>query len=323
MLQQVLAGGARSALRPEREYCHYRESFEKFDAVFGRENVRLWKFEPAAFPAGCVVRDFCGRLGIDLPPERIRRVNESLSREALGLLLVHRMWGEDLGATSMSGAESRELARRLAGVGATKFRLSADIIVPVLEQHRIDIAWMEDRLGESLQEALGSHRSDDVRDESDLLRVQVETVQELLARLGNEAPAGVTGATLREVAVLVEALRQTGRAQSQASPGSGVMNHEAAGPGAATQEMLEMSIGELLELVAERNRIELGALPRSRGVAFIRAVLKHISTTLTRSSQGATDYAGLGQFRVRQVEQAPDGRSQITFRRHAQAKGKP
>jgi hypothetical protein len=52
----------------------YRRWFEKFDAVFGSENVRLWKFDPASFPRGCVVQDFCARLGLELPPAVVRKM---------------------------------------------------------------------------------------------------------------------------------------------------------------------------------------------------------------------------------------------------------
>ena len=313
MAQQVLAGGARAGLLPERDYCHYRESFEKFDEVFGRENVRLWKFEPAVFPSGCVVRDFCGRLGIDLPPERIRRVNESLSREAVSLLLVHRVLGEDLGAADMSGAERRALARRLTGIGRTKFRLAADILIPVLAQHRDDIAWMENRLGESLAEDLTSHQPEQIRDESDLLRVNPATVQELRALLDPETPPGATGETLREVAVLVNALRQDDHPEPHAARGSQSGDLGLVRSDRDQQDTLELSARELTERMLEGSAINLRPLPGPQRVAFIRAIMRHIATTLARTSEGILNYEGLGRFQVRQVQRAGGRRTVIAF----------
>ena len=66
---------------------------------------------------------------------------------------------------------------------------------------------MEARLGQSLAEDL-AHRPGEVRDESDLLRPDPESVGKLVTILGERAPAGVTGATPEEVALLVHTLRE-------------------------------------------------------------------------------------------------------------------
>lgn len=205
--QQRVKNAARK-ITLQKDYFNYRENLSKFDEIFGREHVHLWKFEPRAFPGGCVVRDFCGRLGIDFPVERIVRVNEALSREAVALLYTYRKLGRDMGSISMSGPENRDLVQRLMNIGRTKFRFSPDVLRPVLEEHRADIEWMETRLGQSLHEELGEHQPGDVRDESDLLKVEPELVKKLLALLGDRAPAGVTGETPEQVALLVHTLRE-------------------------------------------------------------------------------------------------------------------
>jgi hypothetical protein len=81
--------------------------FEKFDDVLGRENVRLWKFDPPSFPNGCVVQDFCTRLGIALPRERVIRVNASISREAVQLLYTYRKLGRNFGALNITGPRNK------------------------------------------------------------------------------------------------------------------------------------------------------------------------------------------------------------------------
>ena len=203
--QRVKDAARRIAL--ERDYFEYRTNLSKFDEIFGREHVQFWKFDPGAFPGGCVVRDFCSRLGIELPFERIVRANESLSREAVALIYTYRKLGRDMGSISMTGPENRGLVRQLMDIGRTPFRFSPDVLRPVLEKNRADIEWMEARLGQSLHEELGEHRPGDVRDDSDLLKVKPELANKLLALLGDRAPAGVTGATPEQVAVLIHALR--------------------------------------------------------------------------------------------------------------------
>jgi hypothetical protein len=198
---------AASRISLERDYFSYRKNLSKFDELFGREHVHFWKFEPKAFPGGCVVRDFCSRLGIEFPVERIVRANESLSREAVALIYTYRKRGRNMDSTSMTGPENSNLVQRLMDIGRSPFRFSPDVLRPVLEKNRADIEWMEARLGQSLHEELGEHRHGDVRDESDLLKVEPELVKKLLALLGDRAPAGVTGTTPEQVALLVHNLR--------------------------------------------------------------------------------------------------------------------
>jgi hypothetical protein len=204
--QERIKGGS-TKLNLDQAYRDYESRFVKFDEIFGREHVQFWKFDPKAFPGNCVVRDICKRLDISLPVERIVRRNESLSRQAVGLLYIYRKLGHKYGSASMGGPESQHLGDLLAAVGNDKFRFSPDLVRPVLEKNRADIESMEARLGESLHEELGEHRPGDVRDESDLLKVEPEWVKKLLALLGDRAPAGVTGETPEQVAVLIHALR--------------------------------------------------------------------------------------------------------------------
>jgi hypothetical protein len=205
--QESIKGGVVDRLNIEREYRSYRKTFAKFDDVFGRERVRLWKFDPDAFPRGCAVRDFCSRLGIALPAERIVRLNESLSRQAVALLYTYRKLGESHGARTMKGPESQRLGRVLAAAGDDRFHFSPDLVRPVLEKNRADIEWIEARLGQSLDEGRAGQRAGAVRGEADLLNAAPETVARLLALLGDHRPAGVAGRTPQEVAALVHALR--------------------------------------------------------------------------------------------------------------------
>jgi hypothetical protein len=183
-------------------YPRYREFFGKFDTVFGREHVHVWKFDPGVFPQGCVVRDFCSRLQIDLPPERIVRRNESFSKQAVCLLYTYRKFAGEIGGKPFRPAA----VRRLAALGKARLRISPDLLRPVLDANRADIEWMEERCGQSLCENLGEHQPGDIREESDLLEPDPATTRALLALLGDRAPKGVRGTTPREVALLVKAL---------------------------------------------------------------------------------------------------------------------
>jgi hypothetical protein len=196
--------GKRDLFDIQLDYPYYRRRFEKFDKVLGRDNVRLWKFDPGSFPSSCVVQDFWAKLGVNFPASRVVRVNESVSRETVALLYTFRKLVG--GTRTPSRARVRRQISALKDVGATKFRFSPELLRPVLEQHRADIEWMEARLGASLDEKLGEHEPGDVHDEGDLLRPDPAVVARLRALLGDNAPAAVKGETPEEVALLVGAL---------------------------------------------------------------------------------------------------------------------
>ena len=204
--QQRVKQGSQPSFNPDVMYRPYGRSFSKLDNVFGRERVQLWKFDPGQFPGGCVVRDFCARVGISSPPARIVRRNDALSRQAVCLLYAYRKF---LGNRTVREIDwhGRLLGRLVAGLGNDKFRLSPELIRPLIEKNRADIEWMEARLGQSLREELGQYQPGDIRDEADLLRPDPVVARRIIEMLGDRAPAGVTGETPEQVGQLVDALR--------------------------------------------------------------------------------------------------------------------
>jgi hypothetical protein len=195
--QERVKGGTIKDFSTARLYQNYKRLLAKFDTVFGRDNVHLWKFDPKAFPEGCVVQDFCSRLAIPLPKAKIVRVNESASRETIGLLYAYHKFGEADDQPKMRGHEAMEFG---AFIGGTKFRFSPDLIRALLNANLPDIEWMEERLGESLREELGTHNDGDVRDEADLLRFDKVAVGKLSKAVDRKMPSELAP---RDVAELV------------------------------------------------------------------------------------------------------------------------
>lgn len=186
-------------------YRDYRRTFVKFDEVFGKENVTMWKFDPGTFPEGCVVQDFCQRLGIAFPKERIVRANESLSREAVSLLYTYRKYGQRFGSLSISPRENRALVRKLTLIGKTRFRFAPELTSPVLNTNREDIAWMEQRLGSQLRDDdAASARPDDIRCEEDLVASNGDALAELNALPG--AAEGSLGSDPESIARAIHRL---------------------------------------------------------------------------------------------------------------------
>ncbi len=188
-LQQRVKGGA-TDLTLGQLYPRYRDRFEKLDRVFGRESVHLWKFEPAEFAGGDLVRDFCHRVGVVPPAGKSRRRNDSLSREALGLLMCYRRSCPGYGEGSRAIRANRLLVEVLMRIGNTPVRFAPSLVRSVLEEHRADLEWMERRLGRSLHEE-SRDRSGDARSLDELMEVSRGTLAELEHLLGvGQEPSG-------------------------------------------------------------------------------------------------------------------------------------
>ena len=200
---------------PLRLYRSYRDTFHKFDEIFGAGNVELWKFDPSTLHNRCAVSDFCRRLGIEIPPERVRTENESLSRQFVGLLYIYRQYAPAL-AASLQIEEVEELNRRLSAVWSDKFALSPELTQAIHRQYAEDIAWMEDRLGQPLGEQPKSvpHTVDS---EADLLRTPTQTLEELCALVGQRPPEAPEQPGPETIARLFHRLRDT-EAEQQVQP---------------------------------------------------------------------------------------------------------
>ena len=167
--QQHVKSGNLHGLDLGNFYPRYQNRFEKFDEAFGRDKVRLWKFDPASFHEGSVVRDFCHRLGIDATALEEERKNESFSREMVAVVYQYRNWSAKSSKPRLNNRDAQSLVEFMKELPQTKLRFSPLLMAPILEEKKEDIAWAEARLGQSLAESLSDLRDNDVRGEEDLL----------------------------------------------------------------------------------------------------------------------------------------------------------
>jgi hypothetical protein len=250
-------------------------------------------------------------------------VNEALPFQAVALLYTYGKFGRRHGWERMTGREGMKLGS-LIGEGS-KFRFAPDLLRPILQRNRSDIAWMEARLGQSLDEELGQAQPGDVREEWDLLRPDPAVVERLLTLLGDAAPRGVKGETPEEVALLVHALRS--KPLSLRETVSNKLRRASDVPRSAvprvprralaTADGRRKRLGTLLDEVQQSNPAALNGFPRAEAENLVRDVFAHMSGALSAAKDGFVDYEGLGRFRVRQVVKEIDGkkvtRTQIAF----------
>lgn len=188
VFQERVRYGRLTAFVGEKLYHSYRNSFEKFDAVFGREHVQLWKFERSSLRGGDVVRDFCARIGLEIPESRIVRANEGSSREFVCLKFQYNRFCKANDFEPMTMPQVQSMAQWLKGLGQTKFRFASSTLRHVLAANRRDTAWMEERIGQSLDEVDGEEQASDIRGEDDLLQ-PVAGADETIRKALDEAEA--------------------------------------------------------------------------------------------------------------------------------------
>ena len=196
MFQQLLKGGSTPDLVDRGVSPRYRARFERIDSIFGRNTVHLKEFSPSRLVSGDVVQDFASEIGVaPLQDDQIIRDNESLSLEAAAILYVQRKMGQGFvqGFEGAHAANSSFIAR-LARIGRRKLAFSTQMLAPILEKQRDDIAWIEDRLGHPFSEPGAAHRDaiDSLDDLVDIAMGQFDAVQELLGDAAlKDGPANI------------------------------------------------------------------------------------------------------------------------------------
>ena len=174
--QQRVQSSGISKINAQSLWPNYRKRFEKFDLVFGTENVELVPFVKDSLSGGDVVRDFWHRIGVECPLHTIPRANEGLSLEALALLFYQRKMGDGIRTGSHDAyRKNNSLIRRLKKVGTQKFSFSGEFLENVFRQNVDDLEWIENRLGQKLADQ--APRTDrPISTESELIEVALEQI---------------------------------------------------------------------------------------------------------------------------------------------------
>lgn len=157
----------------------YKERFEKLERVFGASNVKYWPFVPRSFPGGCVVRDFCSRLGSDPGPQAIVRVNDSLSANAVALLYADRAVSGPRSRAIRDRQSERRFLRWLAELRGPKLKISPIALDAQLQNHRDGIEWIEKRVGSKFEDEGGGSNCRHVSCLDELLSLDHEGVEQV------------------------------------------------------------------------------------------------------------------------------------------------
>jgi hypothetical protein len=299
--QQRVQGGF-NTFELSKVYPHYRYHFDKFDAILGRERVRFWHFDPRSFAGGCVVQDFCRRLGIAFPPANVVRTNEGLSRPAVSLLFAYRRFGPEFGVGPTVIRENLLLAQRFAQLRGPKLRFHSSLVAPILEEQRDDLAWMEERLGTSLSEDMTRDDGSAICSEGDLLVFVPEALQWLAEQLGPDyADKWRPDMSPQEVAEWVHLLRL-----KLAGSDAWIQRKRESSP---LTHRKDMDIMEMVRRARESAPDLFEGMPDKAAAALLLEAFRQVGEAIESTDEGMVRVAGLGQFQVRQSERERDGTS--------------
>lgn len=145
-LQQRVAGGI-NAIKPEQMYPNYRQKFEKFDNVFGKDRVLLTKFDRGSLLDGDVVLDFASKADVEFSKKDIVVANVGRSLEATAVAYVQRSQGSGFGRYPKSPRDNSAFIQKLSELGTSKIKLHTNFVEDVLQHHKADLDWVTERLG--------------------------------------------------------------------------------------------------------------------------------------------------------------------------------
>lgn len=146
--QQLLKEGDIDGLKLNVIWPSYTSIIGRLDQVFGRDNVNVEYYYRPRLHNKSVVDDFVRWIGAGEARSHMENVNSSLSAEAIALLFLQRKLGSGLEVPSR-GVQERNARwiELLASIGEQKFSFSDDLIAPWLENHKVDLMWLERRVG--------------------------------------------------------------------------------------------------------------------------------------------------------------------------------
>lgn len=177
-------------------------------AAFGRDNLRIYRFDTRLFPRGDVVCHFLAELGLPLPESGSDTdANLGLSLPAVQLLYAYRQRYR-----SPSRRDTAVLAR-LAALPGPPFRFHSSLYREIISSAPRGVSEFEALAGFSLDEEIAADDAVAVRSEADLTAIPDTALAWLAGELGcprNDLDPGDAGLIAARVAALADEGTETG-----------------------------------------------------------------------------------------------------------------
>lgn len=150
------------------------------------------------FPNNCVVQDFCNRLGINIKPSEVQRVNGGLSRLAVQLLYIYRLFYEN--------SKTNKLAQKLERLPGEKFYLHSRAYQQLADVDKGGLVWLRNRTEINFAENESDRDSNSVRLENEMLNVSTSPIHWLYKSLGKQPEIDLEHHDIKSIVGLLNAL---------------------------------------------------------------------------------------------------------------------
>jgi hypothetical protein len=145
--ERVKSGGKNLNFRGKNEF---RGVIEKFMDIFGKENLRVYRFEDACSDPLGPVGHFCRM--VDMPEElieqlEIKRANEGVSDKAVDLLRFINIRASLIHNNKLREGRSKNDTKLLHTIRGEKFMFDTQTQQRLLEESREDRAWLHEQFG--------------------------------------------------------------------------------------------------------------------------------------------------------------------------------
>ena len=128
--------------------AYYKRRFAKFIKLFGLQRMEFVPFDKQQLFRGCIISDFCQRIGVDASQMHISYKNQSLSAEAVALLLQWNRHGIQSTGSDTDVKATSKLISLLRQEYPGKFTFNRDLVMSRIDH--ADREWMEKQAGFSL-----------------------------------------------------------------------------------------------------------------------------------------------------------------------------
>ncbi len=155
---------------------NYRQSIEKFDKIFGENNVHVFVFNAALFPKGCVVTHFCRQLQLEAVSQYVYRANDSMSLLAVKILYHYNHYVHEKRLKGFTKRDYRLFLKKLEQVKSNPIRFHSSLTERLLEPYRIQREWIEKRTGDAFEEKFSDGLSYAIRNQEDMMKFTLEEV---------------------------------------------------------------------------------------------------------------------------------------------------
>ena len=171
-------------LLTQSSFPQYKKQFEKFDLVFGIENVKLNYFDRDSLKNNDITTDFLYQNKLEVVEDNFFSANESMTLEAISLIYIFNKYKNQIIEGVRDTKKELKLKNTLSKIGDKKFLLSKELLQPITNKYIEEIIWIEKRMGIKILDSNVYNSIEVISSEEDLYKVAKNAIFDLNTIVG-------------------------------------------------------------------------------------------------------------------------------------------